>query len=1276
MKLPLTTSISVLFLISLSAIGTNIPLQEASINRIINDVRIVQPKQAPKAAKLLDVIKDDVGVKTGVRSRCELIFQDQTLTRLGSETYFSFKPGTREMSLSEGTMLLQVPKDQGGATIRTASITASITGTTVMLEHRAGKSIKFLVLEGSMRVGTGRFGESISLTPGKMLIMDPKAKRLPDPVNIDLKKLIKTSSLVNPDGFSTKDGKAKGAMLPSMPLINQAIKAQELMRGKGELIETNLAILGKGTRVMVADEAMMESLDSQTIAMNHVEETPANAKPMEAAAQLVQPVVTPPERTENSVSLNSGTSSIFFVNEEGNITDTGERATGKNFGPGGTDSGSGGTDSGGSGPEPVEVPPQDSDVPIEPPNVETPLVIETMVPLLPNVVLGTAPAGLIPDRGATASATAGLTIHTRPVASGALPLINATIDVAAGIPMVSYNGTNYSGTTYSGAANDGSASWFLFGGVTDFDAHVGFDTLFGYGNGTSFPESGVSVFKGTSVSLGGQINVVGTEKDIALVAENSITTAPGGFTLDVSNLRSVTLATQTGNVVLARNSSISATGENFQFLHLYGRRGTAFDTNDSIELSGSINLPNAALIASGAEDVSLRSSSVVTVNEAFFSAKDEVELFGTFNAKRASINAGNSVEFSGTSSIDELTLNAAGFEVRRGTIVVDKAVLNLSGKFMPDGLASMTIAGSAVQSANTAPTFTFRDLTINAGGDVYLNTNDLGRMRLDFSKAENFTVNKASRVLISGGQFNIPDSVNAVADVIAFNSKSSPTIVTGFDRIKTATTLDAHILTVGEIQVGTNLRSSGLVTANTAVVGGGITGTSYTFNDATIGGSIAASERFQANQLTVGGNVTGKDYQVDTAMIGGTVNTTGSFRVNNSMQVGGNLTTGSLTGNAVQVGGSSSIEGDLAITNFRTRGSLAVGGAIKVSPLNSPSAAQNLIAGSFKAGGGLQFRGADGSEGGAGGKLDIFTPSNTTVASPGIAFSSAAFSSAAIKGANFDGGDASSAGGFGGNGGILRIGTNETPFGGSVAIDDKISAVSGKNGRNESFGGNGGTVQVTATGKIALSKEISVSGDNANQKSRSGGNILLESRKTFGTAIEITSSAQLNALLAMSAPGDSGKIELKSAGGLILANGGKINAGRGTVDIQNTGLGNITLNNTDISANVIKAQTHGADGTLTIGGGQFNANTLLSLYASGSNGKIKFTDNTALNGSGLKFIAANTVTIADGKRVTVGGLLPASVFTNNPNFTGIGGNGSTTGAFDGRGAVVRTFRER
>ena len=145
------------------AFSKGIPLEQATITRTINDVRVLDPKTGSAPAKVSQVIKDDMGVKTGIKSRAELLFQDNTLTRLGAESYFTFRPGTREMSLDSGTLLLQVPKDHGGATIRSASITASITGTTILMENVPGKSMKFMVLEGSMRVSmNNRIGEALS----------------------------------------------------------------------------------------------------------------------------------------------------------------------------------------------------------------------------------------------------------------------------------------------------------------------------------------------------------------------------------------------------------------------------------------------------------------------------------------------------------------------------------------------------------------------------------------------------------------------------------------------------------------------------------------------------------------------------------------------------------------------------------------------------------------------------------------------------------------------------------------------------------------------------------------------------------------------------------------------------------------------------------------------------------------------------------------------------------------------------------------------------------
>jgi len=119
----------------------------------------------------------------------------------------------------------------------------------------------------------------------------------------------------------------------------------------------------------------------------------------------------------------------------------------------------------------------------------------------------------------------------------------------------------------------------------------------------------------------------------------------------------------------------------------------------------------------------------------------------------------------------------------------------------------------------------------------------------------------------------------------------------------------------------------------------------------------------------------------------------------------------------------------------------------------------------------------------------------------------------------------------------------------------------------------------------------------------------------------------------------------------------------------------MTFNSTTINADTVKVGIFGTNGTLRIGGiggSNISANTLLHLYAPGSNGMIDFVGNTSLNSSGIAaVIAANTVTIENGVVVTIGGSTPANVFANVPNYSGRnGGNNSTTGTFAGAGATT------
>src|SRR5205814_1546051 len=154
-------------------------LKEARVTQIIRDVKLL-PNAAPARPPIVnDPVRDGTAVRTGIESRTELTFADATLARLGANTIFSFTEGTRNLVLTDGAMLLRVPKNAGGAKINTAAVTAAITGTTVMLEFHKNSYVKFIVVQGTGRiiVRTG-VGESLLVHPVQIVMRTPDAYAL------------------------------------------------------------------------------------------------------------------------------------------------------------------------------------------------------------------------------------------------------------------------------------------------------------------------------------------------------------------------------------------------------------------------------------------------------------------------------------------------------------------------------------------------------------------------------------------------------------------------------------------------------------------------------------------------------------------------------------------------------------------------------------------------------------------------------------------------------------------------------------------------------------------------------------------------------------------------------------------------------------------------------------------------------------------------------------------------------------------------------------------
>ena len=207
-------------------------LRSANVTAAVNDVQVYPASSPAHPASIGEQVSLPSSVQTGRRSRAELTFKDSTITRLGQNSVFSFREGGRNVELKQGTVLLQTPKNAGGATIRTATVTAAITGTTVMFEYNPGKWIKLITLEGTLKLSIKGSKKTVFVPAGKMIIMHPDAKVIPEPLTVDIAKLIATSLLM-------ERGKFRPLPLQASELIKKTVHEQFVAKQDGLLLPTD-----------------------------------------------------------------------------------------------------------------------------------------------------------------------------------------------------------------------------------------------------------------------------------------------------------------------------------------------------------------------------------------------------------------------------------------------------------------------------------------------------------------------------------------------------------------------------------------------------------------------------------------------------------------------------------------------------------------------------------------------------------------------------------------------------------------------------------------------------------------------------------------------------------------------------------------------------------------------------------------------------------------------------------------------------------------------------
>src|SRR5438874_8348098 len=273
-------------------------LQQARVSQVIQDVRVLETHGAPRPAAVNDKVIQGMGVRTGVESRAELTFTDLTITRLGANTVFSFKQGARELDLTSGAVLLQIPPKAPAVKVSTSAVTAAITGGTALFA--TGPPTKFMVLEG---IGTfypnGHPERAVTVHSGEMMMMTANG-RMTKPEKFDVKLVVETSRLI-------KDFPP----LENLPLIlavmNQQLAAQLLAGTTTQPLARNLVdVIGTTDQNVNANPVVLVSMSTPN-PTPPITPTPPPITPTPPPITPTPPPITPTPPPPTPTASPSGT---------------------------------------------------------------------------------------------------------------------------------------------------------------------------------------------------------------------------------------------------------------------------------------------------------------------------------------------------------------------------------------------------------------------------------------------------------------------------------------------------------------------------------------------------------------------------------------------------------------------------------------------------------------------------------------------------------------------------------------------------------------------------------------------------------------------------------------------------------------------------------------------------------------------------------------------------------------------------------------------------------
>ena len=191
--------------------------KHARVTEVIRDVRLLASQAATRPAAVNDPVNEGTAVRTGTESRAELTFADETITRLGANTVFSFGGAARTYDLGSGAILMTAPPNAGTVKISAGVATCAVSGFTGIWETHSKSWNKVLVIEGDGDVWLKKNpSDKRHMHSRQILVFPPNATVLPQPQEFDVCKVIHMGLLFT--GFSHQ--------IPSWPLCQGQCDAQ------------------------------------------------------------------------------------------------------------------------------------------------------------------------------------------------------------------------------------------------------------------------------------------------------------------------------------------------------------------------------------------------------------------------------------------------------------------------------------------------------------------------------------------------------------------------------------------------------------------------------------------------------------------------------------------------------------------------------------------------------------------------------------------------------------------------------------------------------------------------------------------------------------------------------------------------------------------------------------------------------------------------------------------------------------------------------------------